>query len=143
MVTARLLVLPFGTNSLLQATQGVHFLPLGAETNVTFGLGQFFTTNRLTILDNFGVESDRSLVLALETFSPNALPGNQTNAVVTIRNDDSLVGFALPNYFASEGLEGGLVQIEMVRSGGTSRDAFVTVSTGTNGTATPGLDYIP
>ena len=142
-VSARLFVLPFGTDTNLQAQSGIHYLPLDAQTNVTFGLGHFFTTNRLTILDNFAVESNRSLVLGLETFSTNALPGNQTNAVVTIRNDDSLVGFALANYFVSEGLEGGLVQIEMVRSGGTSRPASVRVSTGTNGTATSGLDYGP
>ena len=69
--------------------------------------------------------------------------GRQTNAVVTIVNDDSQLGFASPSFSVNEGVNSGEAVISIERLGGLSGSASVQYLIGINGSATANVDFIP
>ncbi len=69
--------------------------------------------------------------------------GLQPAAEVVITNANSAVSFSAQSYRQSENVPGGAAVIPIVRIGNPFSTVTVTVYTGTNGSAAPGVDYIP
>jgi uncharacterized repeat protein (TIGR01451 family)/uncharacterized delta-60 repeat protein len=88
--------------------------------NVTVNLRLFGATNLTTMLRD------------------DSLFGSQTNAVLTIVEDDGVIGFASPSFSVNE--NAGQATITVLRAGGTTRQATVDFTT-TDGTALAGFDY--
>jgi len=122
------------------ATNGVHYI--GLNSVLEFPTGETFVSTNLTIIDDVLVNPNRQVNLTLSSFV-TAADGGQTNATLTIINDDGLLGFSAATYSVSEVVASGLATINVVRAGGASSNASVLFFTTTNGTATANLDYLP
>jgi len=120
------------------ATNGVHYF--GLNSVLTFEQGETLVTTNISIVDDTLVNTDRVVNLGLSTFV-NALDGGQTNALLTIQNDDGLLGFSAATYSVSEVVASGLASISVIRTGSASSNATVTFASTTNGTATAGVDF--
>lgn len=102
-------------------------------------------TFTVPILDDDLVEPDETVFLALTNFQ-GALPGAQTNATLTIINDDAYgrLQFSTASYFADE--NGGLVAITVVRRDGVAGPVSVQFRTQDlpvgPGSARAGQDYV-
>jgi len=124
------------------ALAGVDYLP----TNGTVRFPQAETRQRFTvpIINNTNVlDGDRWLYVGLGNYTGGATAGPQPWARVLILNDDSLVSFSLANFSVPENPVGGNATVPVLRSGNTNSTLVVSFATGTNGTATPGLDFVP
>lgn len=114
-------------------------------TNGTVRFPQAETRQRFTvpIINNTNVlDGDRWLYVGLGNFTGGATPGPQPLARVLILNDDSLVSFRLAHFSVPENPVGGNATVPVVRSGNTNSTLVVSFATGTNGTATAGLDFV-
>ena len=124
------------------ATNGVHY-NLGTTT-LTFPTGEILKTVNVTVTNDMVVNADRTVALVLSNFVA-AAAGNQTNATLTLVNDDSQIGFSTATYSVNENVVGGFVQISVVRSGSTlgSASADLLTSAGPTNSATAAVDYTP
>jgi uncharacterized delta-60 repeat protein len=129
------------TNTLLAvggtAVNGTHYTL--TPTNLGFPAGEVIKTVNITVTNDTTVNVDRTVNLVLSNFV-NAVAGNQTNAVLTIQNDDAIIDFSSANYSVNENVVGGFVTVTVNRSGATVGIATVNYNT-TAGTAGAGLDY--
>lgn len=133
------------TNTLLAvggtAVNGVNYFL--AATNLAFPQGENIRTVSIPVTNDFLVNVDRTVVLGLINFSHPTGVGNQTNATLTIVNDDTQIGFSSPTYSVNENVVGGFVSITVTRSfstvGSASADFFT--SAGPTNSATAGADY--
>jgi len=91
------------------------------------------------VIDNSLVTGDRAFNVTLSNPSAGASISAPSNAVVTIEDNDSVIGFSSVSYVASEAAA--LARITVVRTGGAIDAATVDFATGDTGTATPGLDF--
>jgi uncharacterized delta-60 repeat protein/uncharacterized repeat protein (TIGR01451 family) len=130
------------------AQAGVNYTAV--STNVTFPPGEVIANIAIPIADDFLVNPDRTVNLALSNPQPSGDPslgapglGNQTTALLTIINDDSSVSFSSATYSVNENTGLGAAVIEFVRAGSTNNAASVTFSTTTNGTAVAGVNFVP
>jgi hypothetical protein len=81
--------------------------------------------------------------LALTNPSAPAGIGDQATAVLTILNVDSAISFSSAFYSCAKNSQSGAATIDIIRHGSTSGTSTVQFLTTTNGTATPGTDYLP
>lgn len=124
------------------ATNGVHYI--GGATPLIFPPGEVFQKLLIPIIDDFEINTNRTVHLSLENLQPPGAPalGNQPVATLTIINDDSAISFSSPVYTVNEAVVGGLAMINIVRTGSTRGESSVEFITMTNGTATADVDFL-
>ncbi|HKQ36617.1 MAG TPA: Calx-beta domain-containing protein [Verrucomicrobiae bacterium] len=118
------------------ATFNRDFLATNGVLN--FAPGEMAKTIPVTIVNDFAVEPDETVLLYLTNVSGGVPLGGQTAATLFIDNDDTSVQFASSFYTVNE--NGGSTAIEIQRVGLLSRANSVRFTT-LNGSATNGLDY--
>lgn len=125
------------------AMAGVHYTP--ANGAVVFGEGETLKSFVVPILDNTNVFGSLTVNLTLfgatnvtTGLRDDALLGATTNAVLTILEDDGVIGLVSPTFSVTE--NGGIATITLRRAGGTSRQVSVDFVT-SDGTALAGADY--
>ena len=121
------------------ARPGVDYVTTSGVTN--FAAGETFKIIQIPLLDNSVLNPDRSFSVRLSNPSGAGL-GTPATAGVTLADNECVVGFHSDFFTAVEG-SNSVVRITVERQGGLS-DAFsVDYATTTNGTALPGVDYVP
>ena len=125
------------------AIAGVDYVAV--VTNISFPPGEVVQSVAIPIIDNALVNPDRMFDVFLSNPQPVGGPtiGNQAHAVVNIINDDSAVSFSSPTYSVNEDTSLGGAVIQLVRTGSTNSVLSVDFLTTTNGTALPGVNYVP
>ena len=93
------------------------------------------------ITDNLVTNVDRTFTVSLSSPSAGASLAAPSNTVVTILDNDSVIGFSAVSYLVNE--NAGLARITVVRAGGATDFVAADFLTGDTGTATPGLDFTP
>jgi uncharacterized delta-60 repeat protein/uncharacterized repeat protein (TIGR01451 family) len=125
------------------ATNGLHYT--GGTFPLSFPAGEVLQTFLVPVMDDFQINADRTVNLALTNIAPpgSAVLGDQPTATLIIVNDDSAISFASATYARNENAIDGVATITLVRSGSTVGTASVGFRTQAGGTATPGADYTP
>lgn len=125
------------------AIAGVNYITV--VTNLTFPAGEIVASVGIPVIDDFLVNTDRTVNLLLSNPQPPGGPalGNQAGAVLTIINDDCSVSFSSSTYSVNEDTGLGAAVITFVRNGSTNNSAAIDFITTTNGTALPGINYTP
>jgi uncharacterized repeat protein (TIGR01451 family)/uncharacterized delta-60 repeat protein len=116
---------------------------VGVTNIVTFPFGETFETVTIPILNNYSVGSNKNVNLNLSNPSTNAYLGSIASATLYITNVNSAVSFSAPTYAQNANVAGGNEIITVVRIGDPNSTVGITVYTGTNGTATPNVNYTP
>ncbi len=118
---------------------------LAAAGTLNFPQGETRQVFSVPVLTNTVADGDRALAVWLSEFggSPGVTNGPQWFTTVLIVDDESTVGFAAPFYAVSESPVNGNATIALIRSGNTNSTVSVGIFTGTNGSATVFLDYLP
>ena len=120
------------------AVRGVHYNGINLSTNWPDGDSnpRFMT---VSITNDAVVNADRTVNLRLGNFVSNSTAGI-TNAVLTIQNDDSVIGFSPTNYTVNE--TNGSVSIFLtVRS--KRDDGLLDLDDGVTGVGITGGAYVP
>ncbi|NDD38770.1 MAG: hypothetical protein EB082_10245, partial [Verrucomicrobia bacterium] len=130
----------FTTSDGTATTNGIHYTNVAATLN--FPQGETFVATNISIVDDQIVNADRYVNLTLSNFV-GAAPGGQTNALLTIVNDDGRIGFSAPTYNVSEVVPSGSATITVLRNGGATGQVAVQFATTTNGTAAPNQRFTP
>jgi uncharacterized repeat protein (TIGR01451 family)/uncharacterized delta-60 repeat protein len=116
----------------------------GVTTNLIFPLGESFETVTIPIINGTQVGGNTIVNLNLSDPTPASTGlGPQASAILVITNVNTAVNFAAQTYNQSENAPGSNAIIAVVRIGNPNNTVGVTVYTGTNGTATPNVDYTP
>jgi uncharacterized repeat protein (TIGR01451 family)/uncharacterized delta-60 repeat protein len=125
------------------AVAGVNYTAV--VTNLTFPVGEIVSSIGIPIIDDFLVNTDRTMNLFLSNPQPLGGPtlGNQFSSQLTIINDDCAVSFSSATYSVNEDTGLGAAVINFVRTGSTNNPASVDFMTTTNGTAIAGVNYTP
>lgn len=123
------------------AQSNVDYVPL--VTNITFLEGQTFATVTIPVIPTQLVASNKYFYLYLTNATNVSLGAIIPSATVTITNANSAIVFAQQTYNQSANAQSGEANITLNRIGFTGSDVGITVYTGTNGTATPFLNYTP
>jgi uncharacterized delta-60 repeat protein len=131
----------FATTNLNSAVAGVNYTP--QNLNVDFPPGEVLRTVAVPVIDDIVITSNLTVGLLLSNPTPAGGLGNQPTATLTILEDDNAVEFANTFYTVLKNVPNGVVNIDIVRVGGTSNTCTVGFYTTTNGTAIPGTDYVP
>lgn len=119
------------------AVAGVDFI---APTEaVVFEESETFKKVTIPVIDDNLIRGDRYFRVSITNADFTSI-GSPNTVVVNIAENDCLIEFAQESYATSEGT--GIARIRLVRSGGTIEQVSVTAVTLTNGTATPGADFI-
>ena len=121
------------------ATNRQHYI--GVTNSLTFADAEVVRMVTISILDDTRTNIDRFFTAQLSVPSNPALVGVQSNTVVTIVDNDSVVSYSQPVYVARE--TDGSALITVVRQGGLTDAVTVQYGTTTNGSATPYLDFLP
>jgi uncharacterized delta-60 repeat protein/uncharacterized repeat protein (TIGR01451 family) len=121
------------------ALSGVDYT--GVTNLVMLPIGETFT-NVLVPIINTGVVGSNTVFNVNLSQPVGVTLGLQPTAVVVITNANAAVAFSAQSYRQSENVPGGAAVIPVVRIGDPYSTVTVTVFTGTNGTATPGVDYL-
>jgi uncharacterized repeat protein (TIGR01451 family)/uncharacterized delta-60 repeat protein len=121
------------------ARNGVDYM--GVTNLVILPIGETFTNILVPVTDNGVVASNVYFNVNLSE-PVGASLGLQPAAEVIITNANTAVAFSSQSYRQSENVAGGAAVIPIVRVGNPYSTITVTVYTGTNGSATPGLDYL-
>jgi uncharacterized delta-60 repeat protein len=136
-----------GTNSVDFSTTGVTAVPgvnyQDVARTVIFPPGEVIETVAVPVLDDGVITPDLTVNLGIANAGPAAGLGDQTNAVLTIQNVETAVAFATPTYFVSKYTLTGRATLDVIRLGSTNGVAAVNFITTTNGTAVPGVDFVP
>ena len=123
------------------AKAGVDF----TAVDITLGFADAEITKTVTIpvRNNHTPNPGAALQFTVDLSTPlgGATLGTPAQATVSILDSDIVVGFAGPSFTAAE--TDGSARISVVRQGGLDRTIFVDYATTTNGTALPGVDYVP
>jgi uncharacterized delta-60 repeat protein/uncharacterized repeat protein (TIGR01451 family) len=112
-------------------------------TNLTFPVGEVVANVGIPVIDDFLVNTDRTVNLFLSNLQPPGGPafGNQITALLTIVNDDCAISFSSSTYSVNEDTGLGAAVITFVRTGSLSNAPSITFMTTTNGTAVQGVNY--
>jgi uncharacterized delta-60 repeat protein len=121
------------------ATPGVDYTDVTGT--LSFAEGETRMTFTVAIVADFVGEPNETVALSLTNQTAGAVLGAVPNATLVILNDDSGVGFSAANYTVNEGVVGGNVLIDVLRSGATNGTVTVNFATA-NGTARAGQDYV-
>lgn len=110
-----------------------------ATNTLVFAPGEIFKTFTVSILEDTLVEGDESFSVRL--FGPNggAQLASPSNAVVTIVDNDSSLGFSTNNYTVNEGATN--VMVTVLRTNTSVGEVTINFAT-SNLTAVGGADYI-
>lgn len=106
---------------------------------LTFANAESVKQIQVPIIDNTVTTADRSFNIALSGATGGATIAAPSNAVVTIVENDNTIAFTSASYLAAE--NGAVARITVVRTGGAIDQASVDYATGTNGSATAGVDF--
>ncbi|MEK7678485.1 MAG: Calx-beta domain-containing protein [Verrucomicrobiota bacterium] len=109
---------------------------------ITFPEGENIVSFTVGVQDNSVVDGDRSFQVTLSEATGGATVGFQPTAEIKMLDDDSELGFSSPAYSITENFVTGSASITVTRSGAISEAVAVDFQTGTNGTATAGVDYL-
>ncbi|MBI3880988.1 MAG: aggregation factor core protein MAFp3, isoform C, partial [Verrucomicrobia bacterium] len=122
----------------LTATDGLDFT--GGTNVLNFAVGQTNQTFNVPIINDNVVEGDETVNLRLVGATGSSSLGLQTNAVLTIVDDDfyGRISFSSAAYSVSEA--GVFATITVIRTNGTAGIVSVNFATG-NGSALAGADY--
>ena len=114
---------------------------IGSTNTITFPLGETFATFAIPIINSniVGGNTTVNLNLANSTF---ASLGPQVTAQLIITNVNTALAFSTEAYGQSANASSGYASIPIVRLGNPNDTVSVTVYTGTNGTAVPGVNYV-
>jgi uncharacterized repeat protein (TIGR01451 family)/uncharacterized delta-60 repeat protein len=128
------------------AVAGVNYTTV--VTNLTFPIGEIISSIGIPIIDDFLVNTDRTVNLFLTNPQPTGGPGgptlgNQSGSQLTIINDDCAISFSSPTYSVNEDTGLNAAIINFIRVGSTNNPASITFMTTTNGTAISGVNYTP
>jgi len=123
------------------AVSGVNYI--GVTNIVDFPVGEVLKTVYVPVIDDQVITPDLTVNLSLLNPTPGTAFGQQSTATLKIVNDDSAVEFQSSVYTVPKSTLNGVATIDILRLGSTSGTATVNFSTGTNGTAVVGTDYIP
>lgn len=111
-------------------------------TTVSFPEGETLRTVAIPIINDALIETNETVHLALSIEGEQLVElGNQPTATLTIVSDDSAFSFTSTTFLGQENEVNGIA-VTILRAGDTTGPASVNVLTGTNGTATAGVDYI-
>ncbi len=105
-----------------------------------FPPGENLQTFTVSIGNNTRIDGDLHLFLSLDTPSPGAQLGFQSDAALVIGEDDASVQFFTESYSVNEASAGSHATVAVLRSGSTNAAVAVQYQT-TFGTAIDGLDY--
>lgn len=119
----------------LTATAGADYTATNAT--LTFTPGIRTRTITVPLSNDSSVEGDETFSVVLDGLT-GATMGSVSNSVVTIRDNDSVIGFTTNAVTVAE--NAGTTTLTLTRTGGTAAAASVRVTT-TNGTATASSDY--
>lgn len=123
------------------AVDGVNYSNVVQQ--VVFPPGETFKTVQVPVIDDNTITEPLTVNLALSNPSPQTGIGDQTNAVLTIINNDSAVSFSSANYSVAKNTLSGIATINVVRLGTSFGTCAVDFITTTNGTAQPVTDFYP
>jgi hypothetical protein len=125
------------------AVAGVNYTAV--VTNLTFPVGEVLASVGIPVIDDFLVNTDRTVNLFLSNPQPTGGPavGNQAGALLTIVNDDCAISFSSSTYAVNEDTGLGAAVITFLRTGSTNNSASIDFLTTTNGTALPAVNYTP
>jgi uncharacterized delta-60 repeat protein len=130
----------FVTSDYSNVVEGVNYQ--GVVTNVDFPAGEVLREVFVPLLDDKKVQTNTMIVqLNLTNASPSAGYGPQQPAQLIISNVDTAVSFQESIYNARK--SDGFANIDVTRIGGNSTSCTVDFFTTTNGSALPGIDFIP
>jgi uncharacterized repeat protein (TIGR01451 family)/uncharacterized delta-60 repeat protein len=115
---------------------------IGVTNTVTFPLGETFRAVTVPIINGTAVGGDPTVNLNLSD-SVYAAIGPQTSAQLIITNVNTAVAFSAGSYGQSANASSGVAAIPVVRLGNSNNTVAVTVYTGSNGTATPYVNFVP
>ena len=110
---------------------------------VEFPVGEVVKNVVVPVIDDMVITTNLTVPLVLSNPTPGTSLGNQANAVLTIVNDDSFVAFDNAAPTVAKDTLTGFANIIIDRVGSISGSCSVNFSTGTNGTAVIGTDYLP
>ena len=119
------------------ATVGQDFLATNGV--LTFAIGVTTQTFAVAILDDSAVETPETVLLSLSGLTGVGFIGSQSNAVLTMVDNDVSLEFASANYVVQE--SGPNAIISVLRTGDTNGTVSVNYGT-SDGTATAGADYV-
>jgi uncharacterized delta-60 repeat protein len=112
------------------------------NTNVTFLDGESVKLVFVPVLNDGIVEDDETILLTLTNLAGDGTLGAQSQATLTIVNEDALVGFTVDQFFVNENVVGGQAAVTIERRGTTNGTVTVSFATLTNGTATINQDFL-
>jgi uncharacterized delta-60 repeat protein len=114
-------------------------------TNValSFPPGEVLQTAIVPVRDDGVVTNNLTVNLAITNATAPAVIGAQPSAVLNILNDDAAVSFSSATYTVSANVPTGFAPINVIRIDTTNGTCSVNFITTTNGTAVPGVDFIP
>ncbi len=106
---------------------------------LTFNAGVTNLTVRIPIINDSTVETNKDFSLLLTNVSVGSVLGANTNIVITIKDNDSLIGFSTNAVTVAESV--GNLLLSVRRSGGLAAASTVAYRTSTNGVAVAGSDF--
>ncbi len=110
---------------------------------LSFPPGEVLQTAVVPVMHDGRVTPNLTVNLAITNATYPAGIGAQPSAVLTIINDDAAVSFSNATYLVSKNDPTGFAPINIIRIGTTNGTCSVNFITTTNGTAVPGVDFIP
>ena len=119
------------------ATNGLDYV--FNSQRLVFADGELIKSVGVQILDDNIGEGNETLNLNLVNPSAGTTLGSPSTAVLTIFDDEVTISFGTPTFFVSENATNAMIPV--FRNGFSFNPLTVQFAT-TNGTATPGLDYI-
>jgi len=123
------------------AVAGINYS--NVNVSVVFPAGEVLEYVPVPVLDDSNTLANLMVNLSLSNPSAGTGLGNQTNAVLTIINDNSAVSFGSASYSVPKNILTGVGTIDVARLGSSSGYCSVNLVTTTNGTAQPGVDFYP
>ena len=127
------------------ALAGINYV--GVTNTLTFPLGETLASVLITVNDDFQINPDRTVNLALANPQPAVAGGPQLGrqpvATLTILNDDAGVSFSSATYSRDKNANDGAATINLVRFGNPRSVVSVEFATTFGGTAVVGTDYFP
>jgi uncharacterized delta-60 repeat protein len=118
------------------AVAGVHYAAV--VTNVSFAPGVTVRTVNVPILNNALADGDRTVLLSLSGATPTRQIGVNSNAVLTIVDDEQGLRLSAPSYGVQEGSN---LVVRVLRQGAPTGTVSVWLNTA-DGTAQNGADYL-
>jgi uncharacterized delta-60 repeat protein/uncharacterized repeat protein (TIGR01451 family) len=121
------------------AVAGVNYTAVSQP--IVFPVGEVEASALVPVQQDFQITP--TLIANLTLSGTPSLMGPQPIATLEIANVDSSVRFSAATYVRNEDAIDGVATIDVVREGSTSGISTIQFATTTNGTAVPGVNYIP